>query len=253
MKAATRALIGCAILSLGTPSFAIQNAPVVISKQKPAGAFLPEGTAVPLRTLEEITSRDAKVGDRFKLEVSEDVVLGGHVVIPAGSPAVGEITKVVGKGMFGKSGKLETRLLYVKLGDQQVKIGGKKGDRGSGGTAATVGALLFVWPAAFFITGKSAVISPGTQAMGYLEADLPVVFEDGTAPAPPPVVVKAAAVPVPAAAPAEPAATPASAPAAAAAAPLAKAETCAQWAERMAPHNPGTAKSMQKQCEAKTR
>jgi hypothetical protein len=86
--------------------------------------------------------------------------------------------------MFGKSGKLETRLLYAKVGNQQVKIGGKKGDRGDGGTAATVGALLFVWPAAFFITGKSAVIAPGTQATGYLEADLPVVFENGAGPAP---------------------------------------------------------------------
>lgn len=184
MKLAVRALLGCALVSLTVPVSAIQNAPLVVGTQNPAGAVLPEGTAVPLRTLEEITSREAKVGDRFNLEVSGDVTLNGKVVIPAGTPAVGEITKVSKKGMFGKSGKLETRLLYAKVGNQQIRIGGKNKDAGSGGTAATVGALLFIWPAAFFITGKSAVLPPGTQATGYLESDLPVLFEGDVGPTP---------------------------------------------------------------------
>jgi len=91
---------------------------------------------------------------------------------------MGEVTKVDKKGMFGKSGKINTRLLYVKVGDRKVPIRGAVGDRGKGNTAATVGTLIFAWPAAFFVTGKSALLPPGTGAVGRLEADLPLLLQN---------------------------------------------------------------------------
>ena len=39
--------------------------------------------------------------------VAQDVAVDGHVVIPRGTRAVGEITWRTGKGAFGKSGKME--------------------------------------------------------------------------------------------------------------------------------------------------
>jgi len=110
--------------------------------------------------------------------VSDDVALNGQVVIPMGSKAVGEVTKVEKKGMFGKSGKIETRLVYVKVNGQQIRIRGAVGDRGVGGTAATVGAMVVIPVAGFFVTGTSAVLPPGSTATGLLEADLPVVFSE---------------------------------------------------------------------------
>ncbi len=92
--------------------------------------------------------------------------------------------------MFGKSGKLETRLLYVKVGGQQVRIRGAVGDRGKGGTAATVGAMVVIPVAGFFVTGTSAVLPLRTTAVGLLEVDLPVVF---SAPAKPQALVVPAA------------------------------------------------------------
>jgi len=165
------------------------TAPVVVGAQK--GTFLPEGTEVPLRTLQELSSQKNRVGDRFDLEVMQDVQLHGRTVIPAGTKAVGEVTRVVKKGMFGKSGKLDTRVLYVKLGDRQLRVRGTKDDKGASGTAATVATLLFVWPAAFFVTGKSAILPPGTTATTYLEQDLPVVFAAAQSEGPAPVVVPA--------------------------------------------------------------
>ena len=155
------------------------SAPLVIGA--PAANMLPADTEILLRTLSELSSKKSRVGDRFDLEVADDIKLGGRTVIPVGTRAVGEVTKVVKKGMFGKSGKLETRVLYVKVGDKQLRVKGDKGDRGKGGTAATVASLVFIWPAAFFVTGKSAVLPPGTQTMTYLESDLPIVFAEGQA------------------------------------------------------------------------
>lgn len=187
-----RSLLFCAAMTFGiAPLLAQMPAtsarPIIVGS--PQGTFLPAGTEISLRTLQELSSKKNRVGDRFDLEVTQDIELNGRAVIPAGTKAIGEVTRVVKKGMFGKSGKLDTRIVYVKLGDHQLRVRGSKDDKGSGGTAATVATLLFVWPAAFFVTGKSAVLPPGTTTTTYLEQDLPVVFADGQSLGPTPVII----------------------------------------------------------------
>ena len=63
-------------------------------------ATLRTGTEVPLRLSEELTTKGKKlrVGHRFRLETSAPVVVQGVTVIPAGSPAMGEVTDVRNKG-----------------------------------------------------------------------------------------------------------------------------------------------------------
>jgi hypothetical protein len=194
LSAAATLLLACSAFAQEPATLAVTPTPppVPVVIGGPQASILPEGTAVPLRTLQELSSRTNRVGDRFDLEVTENITLNGRTVIPFGAKAVGEVTRVVKKGMFGKSGKLDTRVLYVKMGDRQLRVRGSKDDKGAGGTAATVATLLFVWPAAFFVTGKSAVLPPGTTATTYLEEDLSVVFADGTPTGPAPLVVPAA-------------------------------------------------------------
>ena len=64
-------------------------------------AVLRTGTAIPLRLLEELTTKGKllRVGQRIRLETAEPVIVQGVTVVPVGSPAVGEITDVTNKGM----------------------------------------------------------------------------------------------------------------------------------------------------------
>jgi hypothetical protein len=148
------------------------------------------GTTVPLRTVTELTTKDKrlKVGDRFNLEVSEAVTLNGVTVIPVGSTAVGEVTTVRNKGMFGKSGLIETRLLYVRANNRQIRISGRVEDKGSkngvGAGVATYATLV----GGFLVTGTSAVIPAGTSVQAYLDEDMPVVFAPGVSSVNPMVV-----------------------------------------------------------------
>ena len=145
----------------------------------PSPTVLRAGTPVVLRLMTNLTTngKHLKVGDRFSLEVSEPVTLNGQVVIQAGSPAVGEVTSVRNKGMWGKSGNIETRLLYISANDRRIRLTGSVGDKGVkvGGGAIVVSAIVFL-PAGFFMTGTSAVIPPGTVVNGILDEDIPVVF-----------------------------------------------------------------------------
>ncbi len=129
-----------------------------------------------METVRELNSNDAKVGDRFDVEVTEAVKLNGRTVIPTGTRGVGEVTLAKSKGMWGKSGKLETRLLYLEVGDQRIRITGAAGDKGKTGTAGVVASLAVIPVAGFFVTGTSAVIPPRTGTVATLDEDIPVHF-----------------------------------------------------------------------------
>lgn len=125
--------------------------------------ILPQGTAIQLRLLDRLSTRITQKGETFDLKVIEDVVADGAIVIPAGTLAVGEVTRSDAKGAFGKSGKLEARILYLKLGGRSLRVSGTLSVAGEGGTTETVLTALAAGTLAFAVTGKSAVLEPGTE------------------------------------------------------------------------------------------
>lgn len=135
------------------------------------------GTTVSVRLLEELTTerKVARVGQRFRMEVAEPLMLNGKVVIPAGSPVQGEITSVRNKGMWGKSGHITARVLYATVGGRQVRLSGTFDDKGVTGTAGVVGAIALVPLAGFFVTGTSARIALGSVVGAYLDEDITIV------------------------------------------------------------------------------
>jgi hypothetical protein len=150
-----------------------------------AGPVLRIGTEIPVRTRTELTtqSKALRVGQRFEIETVEPTMLNGQTVIPAGTPGVGEITSIRNKGMFGKSGHFDARVLYLRTGDRQIRITGTTDDKGvAGGVGAGV-ATYFTLVGGFFITGTSARLPAGTVIHASLDEDVPVQFAGAATPA----------------------------------------------------------------------
>ena len=186
MKKSLSALAAISLLS--TPLIAQEAqsvAPQAIAPVATSNAVLRAGTPIQLRMMEEITTekKAAKVGQRFMLEVAEAVEVNGVVVIPAGTPAWGEITEVRNKGMWGKSGKLNARLLYIRVNGRQIRLTGSFDDKGVTGTAGVIGAVALVPVVGFFVTGTSAVFPKGGQVGGFIDEDVQLAIA-ATAPAP---------------------------------------------------------------------
>ena len=116
--------------------------------------FVPVNTLVIVTPMEEITSIDMKVGQVHNFMVVNDIVENGAVVIRRGSPVRATVTWRTGKGIVGKSAKFELTFNSVRSGGRDWKLRGSVRQEGRGNTT---GALL----GATFITGRSAVISPG--------------------------------------------------------------------------------------------
>lgn len=178
-------------------------APQAVILAPPTESVLRAGTEVPLVMSETINSnnKSLRAGQRIRMEVAQPVTLGGTIVIPAGSPAMAEITDIRRKGMWGKSGRIEARVLNVRVGDRLIRLSGTFNDKGVTGTAGVVTSIALVPLAGFFVTGTSANIPAGSGVKAFLDEDLRIAV-----PAPPP-----AAAPAPA--PAAPAPAAASAPA----------------------------------------
>lgn len=165
----------CASCLAATP-LAAQEAPAQQATliAPAASGVLRAGADIPLTTREELTTKKKKlrVGQRFQMEVASSVMMNGMVVIPGGTPAVGEITEVRNKGMWGKSGYIGARVVSLRLGDRHVRLNGSFDDKGITGTGGVVAAALLVPVVGFFTTGTSAHIPMGSSVKGFLDEDI---------------------------------------------------------------------------------
>jgi hypothetical protein len=191
-------LAACALLLVPAPALAQAPMPAPIAAPASTNAVLRVGTEVPLRLSEELTTQGKKlrVGQRFRMETSEPVIVQGVTVIPVGSPAVGEITDVRNKGMWGKSGHLAAHILYVTVNGRQIRLTGTFDDKGvAGGVGAAVVSAVVFLPAGFFMTGTSARVPMGATVKAFVDEDVPLAI--AVAPeAPLAVGAPAAAMPV---------------------------------------------------------
>ncbi|MFL6758696.1 hypothetical protein [Sphingomonas sp.] len=175
---AQQALSGVGAVPL--PASQVQFAPAPgspVAAPMMTSAILRVGTEVPLRLTQELTTKgkQLRVGDRFHLETSEPVIVQGVNVIPVGSPAVGEITDVQNKGMWGKSGHLSARVLYVTVNGRQIKLSGAFDDKGvAGGVGAVAVSAIVFLPAGFFMTGTSAKVPAGSIVKSFVDEDVPL-------------------------------------------------------------------------------
>ncbi|HTU12794.1 MAG TPA: hypothetical protein VMG08_18030 [Allosphingosinicella sp.] len=129
---------------------------------------LAAGTPITLAVAREANSSTHRAGDTIELTVLNDVRIGDTIVIPRGTPAVGEITWRTGKGAFGKSGKLEFSLRHINLGGQHIPVTGDYRQEGEGNTVATGVGIIAVGVFAGFITGKRARLPVGRELMSQL-------------------------------------------------------------------------------------
>ncbi|HEX6377028.1 MAG TPA: hypothetical protein VFZ91_15055 [Allosphingosinicella sp.] len=164
-----RALLAAALLAGAGAGGAAQPAPAE------AGPVLRQGTRVAMKTIQPLSSKRAHQGQRFDLEVSEEVRVAGLLVIPRGARGVGEVSRAVPKGMMGRAGTLEVRVLFVEVGGARIRLDGQAEEHGKGGPAPVALAAPLIGLGSAFVTGTSAVIPAGSAIDGFVYQDVPLV------------------------------------------------------------------------------
>lgn len=150
------------------------TAPVILA---PANeTVIRSGTEIILKLREELTTlkKKLKVGYRFQMEVAEPIRLNNQIIIQSGTPAIGEVTEIRNKGMWGKSGYIGARAISMRVGDRTIRLNGSFDDKGVTGTAGVVAAVVFIPVVGFFTTGTSALIPAGSNVKAFLDEDIVV-------------------------------------------------------------------------------
>ena len=181
------AAIASASLVIGQPVsaqdvvLAENNGPVaerqIAVEPAKAPVLIPRDTPVHLMVVNEVSSKDRRAGDRFKLRVTEPVNIGDLPVIPVGAIAWGEVTSSESSGNIGKSGKLEVSLLYVDTGKFRIPISGRTSDKGKSGTAETVMGVLALGLLGLFAKGNNAKIKAGELMTAFTSDDMTVAAD----------------------------------------------------------------------------
>lgn len=180
-----RMIIGFALLTFGTAAAAQDPASPAAPAQpelvvaapaapadRPGSIVVAKDTMVRLMVLNEVNTNSAKPGDRFVLRVDENVVVGGATVIPVGSKAYGEVTRIKLNGAAGKAGSVGAKLLYVELGEDQVPIAGESASKGRKEGGGVVLASAIWGPFGLLMKGGAGKLKAGHIFNGYIPTDL---------------------------------------------------------------------------------
>lgn len=161
-------LIGLAVqaasIILPAPAAADQDVP------PPAAIIIAKDTPVELMAPTEVSTADARPGTIFKLRVNRPLQVNGMTVVPVGTPAFGQVISATDSGGLGKSGRMTTKLVAIRLGATEIPLEGETSAKGTGAGSAGV-AVLFTGVVGLFHRGNNAKIKAGEILVGYVARD----------------------------------------------------------------------------------
>jgi len=134
-----------------------------------AAVKLPEGTEVRLRLLEPLSSATSTQGQRFNLELDDDVRVDGVVVIARGAKAIGTVMSAKKRGFMGKGGELNIMIDYVLVNDERVRLRANSGNAGDDKVGATVALTVLFGPLGLLKRGKNIELNPGLVIPAYID------------------------------------------------------------------------------------
>jgi hypothetical protein len=122
-----------------------------------------DSTPVRMKLGKSLSSSDSQVGDEVDLEVTEDVVVDGFLVIAKGANAIGVINEAEPKKALGRGGKLGVLVRSVRLTDNQEAVL-RSGGEGKG-SSSTAGMVIPV------MHGKDITFPKGMDFTAYVNGD----------------------------------------------------------------------------------
>lgn len=178
------------------PSFGQDIAPSITAGTKPvidkadaratvtidAVSVVQSGTLVDIRLDESVSSKTHQKGDWFALSLSEPVMLGDSIIVPAGTPGRGQVVHSAKAGWGGKGGELILVARYLDFDGRRIGLRGMKlGARGKDNDNLAMATTMAIGPVGMLINGKNAALEKGTPASAKLAEDLssPTKIESG--------------------------------------------------------------------------
>lgn len=132
---------------------------------------LPANTVIELEMAETVSSMTSKPGDLFHLRVTTAVMSGSTVLIPAGTPAIGQVVHATRAGVGGKAGELILAARYLETSQGQIKLRSSFGAAGKSRVGAAVVTSVAIGVLGVLIKGKHVELPVGSPLSARLASD----------------------------------------------------------------------------------
>jgi hypothetical protein len=140
---------------------------------------VPAGTELLFEMGQTVTSKTAKRGDRFPLRLAEPLRIDGHLLVPAGTPAMGEVVHADHGRAGGQAGELVLAARYLEWDGRQLPLKAFSAGVGKNRTNSALGVSLAVGLAGYLVRGGNIEMAAGSLITSKLRdaAELPAVLE----------------------------------------------------------------------------
>lgn len=156
------------------------EAPAATAADAPC-CTVPARTMVEIEILETVNSKANHSRQSFAFRLAEPLTMNGRVVVPAGTPGVGEVVHAARARAGGKAGELILAARYLDLNGTRIPLrslryGRSQGVDNSGAvnTGAMVAAAVLPMAAmlGYLIAGGEVNIPAGTRANAQTSAEI---------------------------------------------------------------------------------
>lgn len=135
---------------------------------------IPADTLIKIKLVTPLNSETTKAGDIVKFQAAEDIIYNGKLIVAAGSPGEGVVTKVKGAQNFGRNGEIDVDFQQIQsfdgttlktfLGDK-AKMEIKNLAYAAGVSVAGIALLGPIGiVGGIFVQGKDVDLPAGTEA-----------------------------------------------------------------------------------------
>lgn len=135
---------------------------------------IPADTLIKIKFATPVNSETARVGEKVKFVAAEDIVSNGTLIIPAGAPGIGVITKVKPAKNFGRNGEININFQQIQTfdGSNVPTILGDKAKQEirqlAYAAGASIASMALLGPigivGGIFVHGKNIDLPVGTES-----------------------------------------------------------------------------------------
>lgn len=134
---------------------------------------IPADTLIKIKLVTPLNSDTTKAGEKVQFQSAEDIIYNGRLIIAAGSPGEGIVTKVKGAQNFGRNGEISVNFQQIQAFDGTI-VPTVLGDKAKTeiknlamAAGASVAGMALLGPigivGGIFVQGKDADLPAGTE------------------------------------------------------------------------------------------
>jgi hypothetical protein len=196
------------------PAPAASPAASPVSATMASEGRIPADTVVILELVDTVSSKVQARGDMFALRLAEPILSGDKVLVPVGTPAVGEVIHAQKASGSGRAGELILAARYLDTPAGRIRLRSSFSGAGKDRTKAAITTAALVGVFGLMVHGSDLVLPAGNLVSSKIAGDVdlallgdaPLPATAATTTAVPPAVTAVTAVPARTAAPAQTAA-----------------------------------------------